>query len=120
MLLKPLAFCPEFLAGDHTRLREMLHPDRDLVALRYSLAQAELEVGQWSRLHRLATSEVYYILSGQGIMEIDGERRATGPGDTIYIPPQTAQRIYCPGPNPLRFLCIVDPAWRQEDEDVLE
>jgi mannose-6-phosphate isomerase-like protein (cupin superfamily) len=120
MLLKPLASCPEFRAGDHTRLREMLHPDRDPVALRYSLAHAELAPGEWSRLHRLATSEVYHILSGAGIMEIDGECRDTIPGDTIYIPPQARQRIFCPGPNPLRFLCIVDPAWREADEDVLE
>jgi mannose-6-phosphate isomerase-like protein (cupin superfamily) len=119
MLLKSLASCPEFLAGDHTRLREMLHPDRDSVALRYSLAQAELRAGQWSWLHCLKTSEVYYILNGAGVMEIDGERCAVGPGDTIYIPPHARQRIQCRGPEPLRFLCIVDPAWRTEDEEVL-
>ncbi len=120
MLLKPLNSCPEFLAGDHTRLREMLHPDRDTVALRYSLARAQLEAGQWSRLHRLKASEVYYILSGMGIMEIDGERQGVGPDDTIYIPPQAEQRIFSAGPEPLSFLCIVDPAWRAEDEAVLD
>jgi len=119
MLIKPLSSCAEFVAGDHTRLREMLHPNRDRVELRYSLAHAELEPQSWSSLHRLSHSEVYYILAGRGTMEIDGEHHEVGPGDTIYIPPQAAQRIFSHGPGTLEFLCIVDPAWRAEDEEVL-
>lgn len=119
MLIKSLKDCREFIAGDHTILRELLNPDKDPVAHRYSLAHARLPVGQWSDLHILSTSEVYYILSGAGRVEINGEVRDVAVGDAVYIPPQSRQRILAIGPDELVFLCIVDPAWRAEDETVL-
>ncbi|HEY3293866.1 MAG TPA: cupin domain-containing protein [bacterium] len=120
MLIQRLAELPEFIAGDHTRLREMLHPHKQPLPLSYSLAHATLACGHWSSLHVLASSEVYYILQGAGRVEIDGEQRDVLPGDTIYIPPRSAQRIFSIGPADLEFLCIVDPPWRAEDETVLE
>ena len=118
MFVKSLDSCREFIGGDNTVLRELLHPDHDPVSLRYSLAHARLVAGKWSDLHRLTTSEVYYILSGRGRMEIDGEPRDVQPGDAIYIPPRAKQRILALGPEQLEFLCIVDPAWKAEDETV--
>lgn len=119
MFVRQLADCSEFTAGDGTALRELLNPDKHPVHCRYSLAHATLAAGHLSILHRLKTTEVYYILAGQGRMEIDGHSRAVTAGDTIYIPPSASQRIENTGTTPLEFLCIVDPAWRPEDEDVL-
>lgn len=118
MLIQKLSACAEFIAGDSTHLRELLHPDKQPLALRYSLAHATLPVGQTSELHSLKTSEVYYILSGSGEMHIDGETQLVEPGDAVYIPPNARQFIYNCGIEPLVFICIVDPAWRQEDETV--
>ncbi len=118
MLVQKLSACAEFIAGDSTHLRELLHPDKQPLALRYSLAHATLPVGQTSQLHSLKTSEVYYILSGSGEMHIDGETQLVEPGDAVYIPPNARQFIYNCGSEPLVFICIVDPAWRQEDETV--
>jgi mannose-6-phosphate isomerase-like protein (cupin superfamily) len=95
-----------------------LHPDKLDVNLRYSLAHAHLASGLASTPHRLASSEVYYVLSGCGRMHIDAEVRDVYPGDMVYIPPRTRQFIESLGPEPLVFLCIVDPAWRVEDEIV--
>ena len=118
MLVQKLSACAEFIAGDSTYLRELLHPDKQPLALRYSLAHATLPVGQTSLPHSLKTSEVYYILSGSGEMHIDGETQMVEPGDAVYIPPNARQFIYNCGSEPLVFICIVDPAWRQEDETV--
>jgi mannose-6-phosphate isomerase-like protein (cupin superfamily) len=118
VFVKSLKDCSLITAGDHTRLRELLHPDHDSVAARYSLAHAVVPPQMWSLLHSLVTTEVYYILQGAGTMEIDGERRDVSPGDAIYIPPGAHQRIFNPGPVDLEFLCIVDPAWRAIDESV--
>ncbi len=120
MLIRPLSDCPLFLAGDRTALRELLHPARADVALRYSLAHATVPAGGHSLRHRLATSEVYYILAGRGRMHIDADVADVAPGDTIYIPPGAEQWIENAGDEPLAFLCIVDPPWREEDERVLE
>lgn len=111
--------CPEFTAGDNCRLREILHPDKAKLALRYSLAHAVVAPGQTTWLHSLRTSEVYFITSGEGRMHIDGESRFVAPGDTVYIPPKAKQQITNTGAADLVFLCIVDPAWRKEDEVVL-
>jgi mannose-6-phosphate isomerase-like protein (cupin superfamily) len=120
MLIRKLLNCPEFVAGDGTQLRELLHPAKQAIALRYSLAHAIVPVGQVSMPHALTTSEVYYILSGQGTMHIDDETSAVEPGDAVYIPPQARQYIHNTGSEPLVFICIVDPAWRKEDETVFD
>ncbi len=118
MLVRALQDCEEFVAGDSTLLRELLHPDKQPLALRYSLAHATLPVGHTSDPHSLKTSEVYYILAGQGEMHINDETQRVGPGDTVYIPPDARQYIHSCGDEPLVFLAIVDPAWQVADETV--
>jgi len=120
VIVRSLNNCAEFVAGDGTKLRELLHPDKQDLDLRYSLAHAVVPVGQVSVPHALATSEVYYILSGTGEMHVDDEMRRVDPGDAIYIPPNARQYIRNIGGDPLVFVCIVDPAWRAEDEQVFE
>jgi len=120
MLVQKLNACVEFIAGDGTQLRELLHPDKQPLKLRYSLAHATVPVGQTSAPHSLTTSEVYYILSGTGEMYIDDEIQQVEPGDAVYIPPNAKQFIRNSGVEPLVFICIVDPAWRKEDETVYE
>jgi mannose-6-phosphate isomerase-like protein (cupin superfamily) len=119
MFIRNLKECPEFTAGDNCRLRELLHPDKAAdLAVRYSLAHATVAPGQTTWLHALRTSEVYYILAGEGTMHIEGEAAAVRPGDAVYIPPQAKQQVTNTGAADLVFLCIVDPAWRREDEVV--
>ncbi|HEY9302118.1 MAG TPA: cupin domain-containing protein [Phormidium sp.] len=120
MLVRKLSECEEFIAGDNTILRELLHPDKQPLALRYSLAHATLPVGKTSTPHSLKTSEVYYIISGKGEMHINEETQIVEPGDTVYIPPNAKQFIHNCGNEPLIFVCMVDPAWRKEDETVYE
>ncbi len=117
MLVRDLAECAEFIAGDGCRLRELLHPDKQPGAFRYSLAHASLPEGAASRAHRLSVSEVYYILEGEGVLHIDGEARVVRPGQAACIPPGAVQHIENSGKGTLKFLCIVDPAWRPEVEE---
>jgi mannose-6-phosphate isomerase-like protein (cupin superfamily) len=120
---------PEFTAGDNSRLREILHPDKILQQdstvptntkpkLRYSLAHATVPPRSATVPHRLRSSEVYYILQGQGCMHIDDQAWDVGPSDAVYIPPLSVQHISNVGNTDLIFLCIVDPAWQQEGEEI--
>ena len=120
MLTRSLSDCKEILAGDNTLLRELLHPVRNGAAIRYSLAHAKLARGTASLPHRLKTSEVYYFISGQGRMHVDGEVTPVGPEQVLYVPPGAVQHVENTGTDELVFLCIVDPAWRAEDEEVQE
>jgi mannose-6-phosphate isomerase-like protein (cupin superfamily) len=119
MFIRELRNCEEFIAGDGCTLREILHPAKADLKLRYSLAHAVVKPGDTTQQHRLRSSEVYYILEGEGIMHINGEASPVCAGSTVYIPPTANQCIHNPGQEDLVFLCIVDPAWRKEDEEVL-
>ena len=61
MLIKDIQQIPSFLAGDHTVLKEILHPKNDDVDIGYSIAYASLDAGKKSVPHQLKSSEVYII-----------------------------------------------------------
>ncbi len=119
MFVKYLKNCQEFIAGDGSFLREILHPEKADLQIRYSLACAKVMPGKITKSHRLKASEVYYILEGQGLMHIDEESFEVNPECAIYIPPHSTQYIENTGNSFLKFLCIVDPSWKPENEKVL-
>lgn len=119
MLIKTLDDSAGFRAGDGSFLKELLHPGREGLSLRYSLAHAEVGPGRATRPHKLTGSEVYYILEGRGVMHVGDERAEVAAGQAVYIPPGGVQFIENAGPTRLAFLCLVDPAWTPEAEEVL-
>ncbi len=110
----------EFLAGEETRLREIVHPAKHQLSLNYSLAHGTLPPGQRSKRHVLASSEVYYFISGRGRLTINDEVTVIESGTTIYVPPGGRQFLENTGETDVEFLCLVDPAWQMEDETILE
>lgn len=120
MLIKKFNNCQEIIAGDNCILRELLNSNEDKVESRYSLAWAKVPVGAKTWLHALKTTEVYFILKGKGVMYIDNESQTVEQYDTIYIPPNAKQQIENTGNEELEFLCLVDPAWKPEDEMLLQ
>ncbi len=111
---------PEFLAGDHTNLREIFHPAKHQLKLGYSLAHGTLAPGLRSKWHVLASSEVYYFIAGSGRFMIDDQVTAVEAGTTLYVPPGGKQSLENTGSSDIEFLCLVDPAWKAEDERILE
>jgi len=120
MVIKDLQKCAEITAGDNSILRELLNPLKEDIATRYSLAHARVEPGEFTLAHRLKSAEVYYIMEGRGEMYVDQEREGISAGQAIYIPPGSIQKIQNTGMSDLIFLCIVDPAWKPEDEELVE
>ncbi|MFW9908411.1 MAG: cupin domain-containing protein [Candidatus Thorarchaeota archaeon] len=121
MIIRRLRNQKEIAALDDTRVREFLNPNHgdDSLHLTYSLAHASLAPGKSSLPHRFKeASEVYYITKGKGIMHIDNEVQEVEPGDVVYIPPKALQYIESVGQMPLEFLCIVDPAWEPDAEEL--
>ena len=119
MIIKTLTATAGFRAGDGSFLRELLHPGKDAAAVGYSLAHAVVKAGGRTLPHRLKQAEVYYILEGRGRMCVAEETAEIGPGQAVYIPPRTVQSIESLGPGDLSFLCLVDPAWTAEGEEIL-
>ena len=120
MLTKSESRCPQFIANDGCSIRELLHPKNDPVDLPFSLAVAEVEQGSATYRHRLSQTEVYYILAGTGIVHVGGEERAVTAGDAVFIPPRESQWIRNTGAGTLKFVAIVSPPWRSEDDERLD
>jgi len=119
MFVKSLAACAPLVANDGCRIFELLHPAKDAVDLPYSLAVAEVEVGESSYRHRLRQTEIYFILNGRGRMHVDAETRELAVGDACVIPAEAEQWIENIGDERLRFIAVVSPPWRAEDDQRL-
>ena len=120
MTIKKLQDIDSIDGVEGTEIRQIFHPHNTLNGIRYSISHSELKPGKKSKLHKIKSSEVYYILQGEGSLQIDDEDFKISKGQAIYIAPNSKQCIENTGKEELRFLCIVDPAWKQEDETVLE
>ena len=119
MFVKSLAACAPLIANDGCRIFELLHPAKDAVELPYSFAVAEVEVGESSYRHRLRQTEIYFILNGRGRMHVDAETRELIVGDACVIPAEAEQWIDNIGDERLRFIAVVSPPWRAEDDQRL-
>jgi mannose-6-phosphate isomerase-like protein (cupin superfamily) len=103
-----LASAEPFTTKDGSTIRELHHTGEQ------SLAEATLEPGQATERHYHArTEEIYFLLEGEGEMEVDGERRRVGPGDAVLIPAGGRHQIRAE--TPLRFLCCCAPAYSHGD-----
>lgn len=118
MFISKLNQNPEFTAGDKSLLRQLLHPETHRTDIDFSIAHARVPVGASTLPHRLNSIEVYYITQGEGRMHIDDESETVQPGDTIYIPPKSRQYIENVGSEELLFICVVSPAWKENNETV--
>jgi len=65
-------------------------------------------------LHR-HTEEIYYILSGEGVIELDGVEHALTPGTTVHIPPGVKHR----GWGDFETIVVTCPAFDPADEIVI-
>ena len=117
MIVKSIKDVESFIAGDGTKLQEVLHPKNDNVALSYSLAKASLGPGEASDPHILKTSsELYVIEKGRGRAFVGEEVVEVTAGDLVLVPEGVMQHIENIGVERLEFLCIVSPPWSKSDE----
>lgn len=79
-----------------------------------SLAEATVPSGGATQRHyHRVSEEFYFILEGQGEIEIDGMRQPALPGDAILIPAGAWHTISAK--ETLRFLCCCAPPYSHED-----
>lgn len=65
--------------------------------------------------HRHKVQEqVYHILAGQGLMEIDGRQQVVREHDVIFLPPGVEHALYNTGLTPLTFIVVTAPVSDEE------
>jgi mannose-6-phosphate isomerase-like protein (cupin superfamily) len=60
--------------------------------------------------------EIYYILSGRGVMSVGDERREVAAGDAVYVPRLTRHTLENTSDEPIRLLVVCGPAFFYEDQ----
>ena len=116
MISKKIQDIKPIHADEDTEIRQIFHPHNTLDGIRYSLAQSTLQPGKKSKQHKMKTSEVYFVLEGKGILYIDSEPIDIEKHQSIFVPPFSLQYLENTENEELKVLCIVDPAWKKEDE----
>jgi mannose-6-phosphate isomerase-like protein (cupin superfamily) len=110
---------PEFYFQERCHIAELLN-SADCPGV--SIARARVEPGVTTVLHIVrGADEIYYILSGQGDLEIGGKIIGTmHPGDLARIPADTPQRITNTGSEDLVFLAICAPRFEEERYEAVD
>lgn len=85
--------------------RMLSRPDRP------SFHVVDIDAEARKHYHKRMT-EYYYILEGEGAMELDGERVPVAAGDLIELPPGVRHRAL----GELRVLVAAFPGFDREDE----
>ena len=98
MITKKIQDTEPITADEGTEIRQIFHPHNTLDGIRYSLAQSTIQPGKKSKSHKMKTSEV-----------IEEHQ-------SIFVPPFSIQYLENTGNEELKVLCIVDPAWKKDDE----
>jgi mannose-6-phosphate isomerase-like protein (cupin superfamily) len=66
--------------------------------------------------HHLNLEEIYYIVSGRGLMTVGEDAREVGAGDAVYIPRGHRHFLKNTGPEPIKLILICGPAFYYEDQ----
>ena len=99
-----------FTTKDGSAIRELHHTAAQ------SLAEATLAPGRSTTRHyHRASEEIYFVVEGDGEMELDGERRRVEPGDAILIPPDAWHTLVNVGDGLLSILCCCSPPYSHDD-----
>ncbi len=104
-----------FTTKDGSTIRELL-AHRNSAISKQSLAEATVPAGVRTEAHfHPVTEEIYYILSGEGVMFIDGRTESVRVGDAIAILPGQIHWIENRSERDLVFLCCCSPGYEHAD-----
>lgn len=104
-----------FTTKDGSEIRELL-AYRNSCIQNQSLAEARLPSGaSTTGHHHVKTEEIYYVLEGEGVMQIGEEQSQVRMGDAIAIPPGAFHQITNTGKTVLKFLCCCAPSYEHDD-----
>src|SRR5262245_33074452 len=113
MEVRSLADAEAFVTADGSTIRELCGLPTGGTRL-HSLAEAALEPGQATQRHyHAASEEIYFVLEGEGELELDGEPRHVRTGDAALIPAGSWHAIAAT--SHLRFLCCCAPPYSHKD-----
>jgi mannose-6-phosphate isomerase-like protein (cupin superfamily) len=113
MIVRQIEEQPAFTTKDGSTIREIMNVGNAPIR-NQSLAEACMGAGaSTERHHHKLSEEIYFILAGSALVEVDGVAREVAEGDAILIPPGARHTITAR--TDLRFLCCCSPPYTHED-----
>lgn len=108
-------------AGDgsapHYRWGEVCDGWRLLDASDLSVIEEQVPPGAGEQRHRhVRARQCFYVLSGEAVIEVEGEEVRLSAGQALEVAPGTAHRFHNPGQVPVRFLVVSAPSTRGDRE----
>lgn len=112
----------EFINATGISLCELMHPGRmnNDPGVNYSIAYAVVDPGEKNLQHRLSNPEAYYVLEGCGTIYIDDVPIPLHKGKLVLVPANETQYVENKENSSLFLLVINQPAWRAENEEIVE
>lgn len=113
MTVNQLAEQEPFTTADGSTIRSLLDATNAPVE-NQSLAEASVPAGGATERHyHKLSEEIYFMLDGEAVMEIDGDVREVKPGDAVLIPAGAWHQITAR--TDIRFLCCCAPVYSHGD-----
>ena len=92
----------------HSAVRDLklVYPDTGLDARTLCMGLVEIDPGHSSPFHCHNCEEVYYVLSGEGVLEIDGKTHPLVKGGASLQRPNLKHRVVNTGTETLRLIVV--------------
>jgi quercetin dioxygenase-like cupin family protein len=92
---------------------------RGLPAKQFALGYVVVEPGGTVPLHHHEQEEIYFVLEGQGEIDVEGVKLSLDPLSAVYIPSNQRHEFRNIGKSEMKFLFIYAPAgevshWAEE------
>jgi len=86
---------------------KLIYPEQGFDNRTLCLGVVEVDPGHHTSLHRHNCEEVYFILEGKGILEIEGKKYEIEEGDAVFIKEGQAHRVFNTDPKrKLRYVAV--------------
>ena len=94
--------------GEGTILRRLFFREQSQLGVRFDIWELPPGASEGCHTHdgERPLEEIYYILAGQGLMQIAGEEVPIAPGDAILVPPGVDHGLFNTGTEPLRLVLL--------------
>ena len=66
--------------------------------------------------HHREIEEIYYVVSGRGLMTVGDETCEVNAGDAVYVPRGHRHTLSNTGSEPIRLILVCGPAFFYEDQ----
>lgn len=104
-----------FVTKDTSVIRSIIDASNSTVK-KVSLAEASLNPGRSTAAHiHKKSEEIYFFVSGRGVMSVGGKKFCVKQGDGVLIPSGAAHTVKNSGRRTMKFICACAPPYSHAD-----